>query len=195
MKYFVIYGNGEKKMSRIGKMPVDLPDGVKVNISASELEIKGPKGKLKTPLPSGIKVHLEDKRLIFERSNDSKQQKAYHGLARSLANNAVIGVTQGFSKQLEIVGVGYKAQLQGKQLGLSLGYSHPVNYQIPEGIEIKLEKPTLITISGIDKQKVGQVAAEIRAFRKPDPYKLKGIRYVGEKLRKKERRAGVGGVK
>lgn len=182
-------------MSRIGRMPVNLPDGVKVNIGASELEIEGPKGKLKTPLPPGIKAHLEDKKLIFERSNDSKQQKAYHGLARSLANNAVMGVTQGFSKQLEIVGVGYKAQLQGKQLILSLGYSHPVNYQIPEGIEIKLEKPTLITISGIDKQKVGQVAAEIRSFRKPDPYKLKGIRYVGEKLRKKERRAGVGGVK
>ncbi len=182
-------------MSRVGRKPIVLPDNVKVNISSSKLEIEGPKGKLSTPLPNGIKAHLEDQNLIFERTNNSKQQKAFHGLARSLAYNAIVGVTTGFSKQLEIVGVGYKAQLQGKQLILSLGYSHPVTYQIPEGIEIKLEKPTLITISGIDKQRVGQVAAEIRAFRKPDPYKLKGVRYVGEKLRKKERRAGIGGAK
>ena len=182
-------------MSRIGKKPIILPSNVKINIGNSELEIEGPKGKLFTPLPPGIKARLEDNKLIFERSNNTKQQRAYHGLARSLAYNAVIGVSEGFSKKLEIVGVGYKAQLQGKQLILSLGYSHPVNYKIPEGIEIKLEKPTVLTIFGIDKQKVGQVAAEIRAFRKPDPYKQKGIRYADERLRKKERRAGVGGPK
>ncbi|MFQ6083430.1 MAG: 50S ribosomal protein L6 [Candidatus Aminicenantia bacterium] len=179
-------------MSRIGKRPIDLPGNVKVNIGQGELEIEGPKGKLTTPLPLGIKARLEDQKLIFERTNNSKQQKAFHGLARSLAYNAVIGATEGFSKQLEIIGVGYRAQLKEKELILSLGYSHPVVYSIPEEVEIKLEKPTLITITGIDKQKVGQVAAEIRAFRKPDPYKLKGIRYVDEKLRKKERKAGIG---
>ncbi len=182
-------------MSKIGRKPIILPENVKVNIRADYIEIEGPKGKLATPLFRGIKAKIEDNKLIFERSNDSKQQKAFHGLARSLANNAVIGVTKGFTKQLEISGVGYKAQLQGKQLILNVGYSHPINYPVPEGIEIKVEKPTLISVSGIDKQKVGQIAAEIRAFRKPDPYKLKGIRYVGEKFKKKERRAGVGGQK
>lgn len=182
-------------MSKIGRRPIPLPENIKVNIGSDYIEIEGPKGKLKTPLFKGIKAKIEDNKLILERSNDSKKQKAFHGLARSLANNAVIGVTKGFTKQLEISGVGYKAQLQGKQLILSLGYSHPIVYPIPDGIEIKLEKPTLITVSGIDKQKVGQVAAEIRAFREPDPYKLKGIRYVGEQLKKKERRAGVGGQK
>jgi len=182
-------------MSKIGRRPIPLPENVKVNIRPDHIEIEGPKGKLITPLFKGIKAKIEDHKLIFERSNDSKQQKAFHGLARSLANNAVIGVTKGFTKQLEISGVGYKAQLQGRQLILNLGYSHPITYNIPEGIEIKVEKPTLITVSGIDKQKVGQVAAEIRAFRKPDPYKLKGIRYVGEQLKKKERRAAVGGQK
>ena len=179
-------------MSKIGRRPIQIPENVKVNIGSDYIEIHGPKGKLTAPLFKGIKARIEDNKLIFERSNDSKQQKAFHGLARSLANNAVIGVTQGFTKQLEISGVGYKAQLQGKQLILNLGYSDPIIYPIPDEIEIKVEKPTLITISGIDKQKVGQVAAEIRKIREPDPYKGKGIRYENERLKLKPGKASVG---
>ena len=181
-------------MSRIGKQPVVLPDGVKINILPERIEFEGPKGKLSSPLFPGIRAELEDNKLTLRRSNDSKEQRSYHGLSRSLAFNAAVGVSEGFSKQLEIVGVGYRAKLDKGRLELSLGYSKPIVYMIPTGIEIVLEKPTLITVKGIDKQQVSQVSEEIRSLRKPDPYKLKGIRYVGERLIKKERKAVVSGV-
>ncbi|MFP4082015.1 MAG: 50S ribosomal protein L6 [Candidatus Aminicenantes bacterium] len=178
-------------MSRVGRLPIHLPQGVDVNILPSKIEVKGPKGKLSSPLLPGIRAKVEDNKLILTRSDDSKQQKSVHGLNRSLAYNAVVGVSSGFSKQLEIVGVGYRAKLDKGRLELHLGYSKPVMYKIPENIEIVLERSTLITVKGIDKQKVGHIAEEIRRFRKPDPYKLKGIRYVGERLVKKERKVGV----
>lgn len=181
-------------MSRIGKQPIVLPEKVKVNILSQKIEFEGPKGKLTSPLFPRLKANLEDNKLIITRSGDSKELRSFHGLCRSLAHNAVVGVSTGFSKQLEIVGVGYRAKLDKGKLELSIGYSKPVVYKIPEDIEIILEKPTLITIKGIDKQRVGHVSQEIKNFRKPDPYKLKGIRFVGERLRKKERKAGVSGV-
>ena len=181
-------------MSRVGKQPIVLADAVKVNISSGKLEFEGPKGKLSSPLLPGIKANLEDNQLILTRLEDSKEQRSVHGLCRSLAFNAAEGVTNGFSKRLEIVGVGYRAKLDKGRLELSLGYSKPVMYEIPKDVEIALEKPTLITVKGIDKQRVGQVSAKIRSFRSPDPYKLKGIRYVGERLIKKERKAVVVGV-
>ncbi len=181
-------------MSRIGKQPVILADGVKVNILPGKLEFEGPQGKLSSPLLSGIKTELKDNQLILTRSDDSKEQKSFHGLCRSLAFNAAVGVSTGFSKQLEIVGVGYRAKLDKGKLELSLGYSKTIVYEIPKDVEVILEKPTLITVKGIDKQRVGQISEEIRSFRKPDPYKLKGIRYVGERLIKKERKAVVVGV-
>ncbi len=181
-------------MSRVGKQPIDLPQGVKVNILEGIMEFEGPKGKLTSPLLPGIGAKLDDNRLILTRKDDSAQQRSFHGLNRTLAFNAVTGVSAGFSRQLEIIGVGYRAKIDKDKLELSLGYSRPIVFKIPKDIEISLEKPTLITIKGIDKQRVGQVADKIRRFRKPDPYKLKGIRYVGERLIKKERKAGVSGV-
>ena len=181
-------------MSRVGKQPVILADGVKVNILPGKLEFEGPQGKLSSPLLSGIKTELKDNQLILTRSDDSKEQKSSHGLCRSLAFNAAVGVSIGFSKQLEIVGVGYRAKLDKGKLELNLGYSKTIVYEIPKDVEVILEKPTLITVKGIDKQRVGQISEEIRSFRKPDPYKLKGIRSVGERLIKKERKAVVAGV-
>lgn len=181
-------------MSRVGKRPILLPEGIKVNVFADRLEFEGKKGKLTSPLFPGIKAQLEDNRLVLTRLDDSKEQRTLHGLSRTLASNAALGVFQGFSKQLEIVGVGYRAKLDKDKIELSLGYSRPIVYKIPKDIEIVLEKPTLITVKGIDKQRVGQVAEDIKRFRKPDPYKLKGIRYVGEQLIKKERKAGVTGA-
>jgi large subunit ribosomal protein L6 len=181
-------------MSRVGKQPVNIPEGTEVNILSDRIEVQGPKGKLISPLFSGIKVERKDNQLNFTRSSDSPQQRSFHGLCRTLAHNALVGVSQGFSKELEIVGVGYRAKLDKKRLELNLGYSKPIVYEIPDDIEIVLEKPTLISVKGIDKQRVGQEAHKIRSFRKPDPYKLKGIRYVGEHLLKKERKAGVSGV-
>lgn len=181
-------------MSRVGKRPIVLPEGVKINILPDRLEFEGKKGKLSSPLYPGIKAQLEDKKLFFTRLDDSKEQRSLHGLCRSLAANAAMGVSSGFSKQLEIVGVGYRAKVEKDKLELSLGYSRPIIYRIPKDIEIALEKPTLISVKGIDKQRVGQVAEEIKRFRKPDPYKLKGIRYVGEVLIKKERKAVVSGA-
>ena len=179
-------------MSRVGRKPIALPVGVKVTIHANRVEFESSKGKLDSPLLPGIQVKLEDQKLVFSRADDSKGMKTNHGLVRSLANNALLGVTVGFSKQLEIVGVGYRARLDKDGLELSVGYSKPVLYKIPAGIQVVVEKPTLITVKGINKQQVGQVAEEIKRFRKPDPYKLKGIRYVGERLIKKERKAGAG---
>jgi large subunit ribosomal protein L6 len=181
-------------MSRVGKKPIALPKGVKINVAENEVQVEGPKGKLTTPIPPGITFSQEGAELVCQRENDGRQQRAFHGLARALAANAVQGVSQGFSKDLDIVGVGYRAQVEGKKVVLALGYSHPVEYPIPEGIEVKIEKQTRITISGIDRQKVGQVAAEIRKLRRPDPYKQKGIRYVGEVLKKKAGKAGATGA-
>jgi large subunit ribosomal protein L6 len=181
-------------MSRVGKQPIVLADGVKVNILPGKLEFEGPKGKLTSPLLPGIKAEVKDNQLNLTRADDSKEHRSSHGLCRSLAFNAAVGVSTGFSKQLEIVGVGYRAKLDKGKLELSLGYSKPMVYEIPEDIEVVLEKPTLITVRGIDKQRVGQISEEIRSLRKPDPYKLKGIRFVGERLVKKERKAVVAGV-
>jgi large subunit ribosomal protein L6 len=182
-------------MSRVGRKAIPIPKDVKVQIEGSTIHVQGPKGKLTTPVPPGISFKLENGELSAARSNDERQQRAFHGLARALANNAVKGVTEGFSKELDIVGVGYKAQVEGKKLVLSLGFSHPVNYPIPEGIKIGVDaKANRVTVSGIDRQQVGQVAAEIRNLRRPDPYKQKGIRYVGEILKKKAGKAGATGT-
>jgi large subunit ribosomal protein L6 len=181
-------------MSRVGKQPIPIPEGVKVSIGRDKIEYEGPKGKLESPLFPEISAELEGAVLSIRRNSDAGNIPAFHGLARSLAANAVTGVSSGFVKQLEIVGVGYRGKLEKGKLELNLGYSKPVVYAIPEDIEIEMEKPTLITVKGIDKQRVGQEAHKIRSFRKPDPYKLKGIRYAGERLLKKERKAGVGGV-
>ena len=181
-------------MSRVGKQPVPIPEGTKVSILTDRIEAEGPKGKLTSPLFPGIIVEMKDNHIVFTRASDSPQHRSMHGLCRTLAHNAVVGVSAGFTKALEIVGVGYKAKLDKNKLELNLGYSKPIVYEIPEDIEIVLERPTLISVKGIDKQRVGQEAHKIRSFRKPDPYKLKGIRYVGERMIKKERKAGVVGV-
>jgi large subunit ribosomal protein L6 len=181
-------------MSRVGRKAIPIPKDVKVQIEGTALHVQGPKGKLTTPVPPGISFKLENGELSAARSSDERQQRAFHGLARALAQNAVKGVTEGFSKELDIVGVGYKAALEGKKLVLSLGFSHPVDFPIPEGIKIAVDKQTRVVVSGIDRQQVGQVAAEIRGLRRPDPYKQKGIRYVGEVLKKKAGKAGATGT-
>ena len=181
-------------MSRVGRKVIPVPKDVKVGIAKSALSVQGPKGKLETPVPPGISFVLEGAELSCKRSNDERQQRAFHGLARALAQNAIKGVTEGFSKELDIVGVGYKAALEGAKVVFALGYSHPVVFNIPEGIKIAIEKQTHVTVTGIDRQKVGQVAAEIRRLRKPDPYKQKGIRYMGEVLKKKAGKAGATGA-
>lgn len=182
-------------MSRVGKKLIPIPKDVKVQIGAEALEIQGPKGKLTTPVPQGISFVVEAGALHCKRSSDERQQRALHGLARALANNAVKGVTEGFIKELDIVGVGYKAALEGSRIVFALGYSHPVIYEIPEGIKVTVEKQTHVVVSGIDRQLVGEVAAQIRRLRRPDPYKQKGIRYVGEVLKKKAGKAGATGAK
>lgn len=176
-------------MSRIGKNPIPIPQGVEVKLDGSTLEVKGPKGSLTHIIPEGISLQIEDGIISVKRNGDAKRIRSLHGLTRTLIANMVTGVTQGFEKRLEIVGIGYRANLQARTLQLSLGYSHPVIYPIPENIEVVVERQTNITVKGIDKQKVGQVAAEIRAFRKPEPYKGKGIRYVGEGIRRKATKA------
>jgi len=182
-------------MSRVGRKVIVVPSGVKVSVKEAEIEVQGPKGMLKTPVPPGIKFTLTGAELSCQRANDERQQRAFHGLARALAQNAIKGVTEGFSKDLDIVGVGFRATVEGKKVVFALGYSHPVEFPIPEGIQIAVDKQTRVTVSGIDRQKVGQVAAEIRGLRKPDPYKQKGIRYVGEVLKKKAGKAGATGAK
>ena len=181
-------------MSRVGRKIIPVPKDVKVGIAKSALSVQGPKGKLETPVPPGISFVLEGTELTCKRTNDERQQRAFHGLARALAQNAIKGVTEGFTKELDIVGVGYKAAVEGSKVVFALGYSHPVEFKIPEGIKIAIEKQTHVTVSGIDRQKVGQVAAEIRRLRKPDPYKQKGIRYTGEVLKKKAGKAGATGA-
>ncbi len=181
-------------MSRVGKKPIEIPAGVKVTIHPDRIEVEGKLGKLTSPLYAGVTARVEGNQLIISRENEEQKTRQFHGLCRALANNAVIGVSQGFSKQLEITGVGYRAKVEKGKLELNVGYSKPVIYEIPEGIEVIAEKPTLLTVKGIDKQKVGQVADTIKRFRRPDPYKQKGIRLVGEVLIKKERKAGVAGA-
>lgn len=185
-------------MSRVGKKPITIPAGVTVTISDAELEVKGPKGTLKTPVPEGVKFKQEDGSLVAERADDSLS--AFHGLARALANNAVVGVTEGFKKEMDVVGVGYKADVQGKKIVFALGYSHPIEYALPEGIEAKAERvgaktsinqyQLTLTLTGIDKQKLGQVAAELNRLRKPDAYKGKGVRYADKVYRLKPGKTG-----
>jgi large subunit ribosomal protein L6 len=178
-------------MSRIGKKPIALPKGVTVKIEGNTVAVEGPKGKLETELPPGIRMEQQNGHLLAIRENDS--QSAVHGLARALVNNAVEGVTKGWRRELEIVGIGYRAEMKAKAIVVfSLGYSHPIEYPLPSGVEVAIDpKQTRLTISGIDRQKVGQVAAEIRGLRPPDPYKNKGVRYLGERLKKKVGKTGA----
>jgi len=177
-------------MSRIGKQPIPIEAGVKVAVDDGRISVEGPKGKLAQTLPSGITAAIEGQQMLVRRRDDSKRQRSLHGLSRALLANAVHGVSKGFEKRLEIHGVGYRAELAGRSLKFSLGYSHPIEYEIPEGIDISVQR-NLLTVSGCDRQQVGQVAAIIRAFRPPDVYKLKGIRYSDEQLRKKAGKTGA----
>ena len=167
-------------MSRIGKAPILVPNGVEVGISDKSIEVKGPKGSLDFEVPGSISVRQDGDQIYVERPDDERTNRALHGLTRSLINNMVIGVSEGFSKELEIIGVGYRAQVKGQSsLELQLGFSHPISVDAPEGISFDVPEPTRIIVSGIDKQIVGQVAADIRSYRKPEPYKGKGVRYLG----------------
>ena len=178
-------------MSRIGKKPIQVPKGVTVNVQKDGVEVKGPKGALKQRVPPGIKFSVKGAELVAETERQDPELSKFHGLARSLMANAVVGVTEGFKKELDIVGVGYRAEVKGKQAVFALGYSHPVVLDIPNGIDITIDKQTHITVTGIDRQLVGQVAANIRRMRKPDPYKQKGVRYMGEVLKKKVGKTGA----
>ena len=177
-------------MSRIGKQPVAIPAGVTVSVNGSEVAVKGKLGELKRTFHEGITVSVEGSEVIVKRADDSRVLKSCHGLTRALLNNMVVGTTQGFAKNLEIVGVGYRAQLTGTALTLNLGYSHPIVVNPPENITFECPTPNKIVVKGIDKQVVGQVAADIRAKRSPEPYKGKGIRYEGENVRRKEGKTG-----
>ena len=177
-------------MSRIGKAPISVPDGVTVKVSASAVTVSSKQGELSQEIPEGIQVEVQDATVAVTRGDDSRQQRALHGLTRALVNNMVEGVTAGFMKELNIVGVGYRAQAKGNNsLELALGFSHTVKVDAPEGVTFDVPEPTVIKVSGIDKQLVGQVAADIRALRKPEPYKAKGIRYVGEHVIRKAGKA------
>jgi large subunit ribosomal protein L6 len=178
-------------MSRIGKKPIPIPAGVKVNVADGAVEVQGPKGKLRQVLPPGVVFAIEDATIVARLVRDDHELTKFHGLARSLVANAVVGVTEGFKKELDIVGVGYRAELKGKQVNFALGYSHPVVFDIPAGIDVAIEKQTHVTVTGIDRQLVGQVAADMRRLRKPDPYKQKGVRYTGEVLKKKAGKTGA----
>jgi len=175
-------------MSRVGKKPIPVPDGVTVNIEPGLVKVKGPKGELSTPVMDGITVEQENGKIVVTRGDDSKEQRSYHGLVRALAANSVKGVTEGFKKELTIVGIGYKAVPDGKdKVVFHLGYSHTIDFPIPDGISIAVDKKqTAVVVEGIDRQQVGQVAAEIRALRKPEPYKGKGIRYADEVVKRKQ---------
>jgi large subunit ribosomal protein L6 len=178
-------------LSRIGKMPVSIPKGVEVSADAEAVRVKGPKGELTSRIPPGLKVEIADGQIRIGRASDEPAQRAFHGLLRSLLANSVEGVTRGFSRDLEIVGVGYKAELKGKSVLFNLGYSHPIEFRVPEGISVALDaKAGKLTVTGADRQKVGQTAAEIRKLRVPDPYKAKGIKYAGEVIRRKVGKAG-----
>lgn len=177
-------------MSRVGNKPVEIPKGVKIAIGET-LEVEGPKGKVSVPIPDGITLEQENGTLKIVRA--SERHSAKHGLTRALAANAVTGVHSGWNKELDIVGIGYRAEVKGRTATFYLGYSHPIEYVLPEGVDLKVDKQTHVVVSGHDKQQVGQVAAIIRGLRPPEPYKNKGIRYTGERLRKKVGKAGAGG--
>ena len=181
-------------MSRIGRMPIPLPQGVKVRVEGSTVLVEKGKVTLTNPLPRGITCAIDAAAVTFKRADDTRQQRALHGLTRALVANAVKGVHEGFTRDLEIVGIGYKAQVNGRVLNLALGYSHPIDFPIPDGIEIKVDKMTRLAITGADRQKVGQVAAEIRGLRPPEPYKGKGIKYSNEIIKKKAGKAGKTGA-
>lgn len=169
-------------MSRIGNKPVSIPSGVTVSVSAGEVKVKGPKGELAAAIHPSVEVDVKDTEVVFTRKSEVRTARAAHGLMRSLTNNMVVGVTQGFTRRLEVQGVGYRAEVRGPNLVLNLGYSHLVEFPVPQGITITVDKDNKITISGIDKQRVGQVAANIREYRTPDRYKGKGVRYEGETI-------------
>src|SRR3979490_1923786 len=178
-------------MSRIGKKPITIPKGVTVKVVDGAVEVQGPKGKLRQPHPNGINFELTDGTLVAKTETEDKSLGKFHGLARTLVANAVTGVTDGFKRELDIVGVGYRAEVKAKQVVFALGYSHPGVFDIPTGIDILIEKQTHITVTGVDRQLVGQVAANMRRLRKPDPYKQKGVRYMGEVLKKKVGKTGA----
>ncbi|MFW0784049.1 50S ribosomal protein L6 [Gordonia sp. CPCC 206044] len=177
-------------MSRIGKHPIDIPSGVDVTIDGQNVKVKGPKGELSVTVSDPIVVTKEENSIVVSRPNDERRNRALHGLSRSLVNNLVVGVTQGYTTKMEIFGVGYRVQAKGKDLEFALGYSHPVPIEAPEGISFAVESPTKFSVSGIDKQQVGQISANIRRLRRPDPYKGKGIRYEGEQIRRKVGKTG-----
>lgn len=172
-------------MSRIGRQPIPVPSGVSVDVAGSSVKVKGPKGALEQALVEYVSVKVDDGNVVVERSSDMKQARANHGLMRSLINNMVTGVHSGFKKELQVIGIGYRADVKGKSLVLNLGYSHPIDFAIPDGISIDVDKKGIISVTGVDKQQVGQVAAKIRSFRRPDHYKGKGVRYVDEYVRLK----------
>ena len=179
-------------MSRIGIQPIDLPDGITVSQSGNTLKVKGKNGELEQDLRDEVTVELSDKSVVVKRKDDSRESRAYHGLFRSLVANMVHGLTVGFEKKLEIVGVGYRADVQGSIMNLALGYSHPIKYDLPKGIKASVDKQNNILVQGADKQLVGQVAADIRSMRPPEPYKGKGIKYADETIRRKAGKAGKG---
>lgn len=178
-------------MSRIGRLPISIPSNVQVSVTNGSVEVQGPKGRLVQAVPPAIRVGVEGGNVICERPTDQKSHRALHGLTRALIANMIRGVTEGFLKKLELSGVGYRAQIQGQVLTLSLGYTNPVVYVLPPDVQATVENPTLITVSGIDKQRVGEVAAKIRGLRPPEPYKGKGVKYVGERIRRKAGKAGA----
>ena len=178
-------------MSRIGKKPIVIPKGVTVKVLDGAIDVQGPKGKLRQAFPAGIDFELAKDQLVAKRATDDPALGKFHGLARSLAANAVTGVVDGFKKELDIVGVGYRAEVKGKQIIFALGYAHAVVFDIPVGIDVAIDKQTHITVTGVDRQLVGQVAANIRRLREPDPYKQKGVRYTGEVLKKKAGKTGA----
>ena len=177
-------------MSRIGKAPIAVPSGVEVKVAGNSITVKGPKGSLTRDLVGGISVRQEENQLLVERPNDERQSRSLHGLSRALVSNMVVGVTQGFAKELEIVGVGYRAEAQGQNLRLALGFSHPVTVPAPAGITFEVPAQTRVIVKGIDKELVGQVAANIRSIRKPEPYKGKGVRYADERVLRKAGKTG-----
>lgn len=178
-------------MSRVGKKPIPIPPGVQVDVRPDAVEVRGPKGTLTQPLPPGVRVETDGARLLARPVRPDASLAKFHGLGRSLVANAVRGVSEGFRKELDIVGIGYRAERAGKQVVFSLGYSHAIEFDVPADVEIAVDKQTHVTVSGIDRQRVGQVAADIRALRKPDPYKQKGVRYTGEVLKKKVGKTGA----
>jgi large subunit ribosomal protein L6 len=178
-------------MSRIGKKPIAIPKGVKIDVQNGAVDVQGPKGKLRQTIPAGIAFEVNGEQLQARTMREDPELGKFHGLARSLVANAVRGVTEGFRKDLDIVGVGYRAEVKGKQVHFALGYSHPIVFDIPAGIDVAIDKLTHVTVTGIDRQLVGQVAANIRSLRKPDPYKQKGVRYTGEVLKKKAGKTGA----